>query len=152
KPEQQTISYNRQAGTNQLLSVTDALGRKTAYTYDSLGNVTTSTQLVGTSEAVATSFTYEPVYDQVTSITDPLNHTTYISYDSNGNAISVTDALGHQTTFGYNTAGQMVSMADALLNTWQFGYELGDLATIIDPDGRPASRFIDGAGRLLSVT
>ena len=38
KPEQQITTYTREAGTNLLTSMTDALGRRTDYGYDGLGN------------------------------------------------------------------------------------------------------------------
>lgn len=43
QPEAQTTTYEWQATTNLLLSVTDALTRKTAYTYNAKGNVLTVT-------------------------------------------------------------------------------------------------------------
>ena len=57
KPEQQTWTYERQPGTNFLLSVTDGLNRKTRYTYDSFGNTLTITASEGTAEAVTTTYT-----------------------------------------------------------------------------------------------
>jgi len=48
-PEQQPVTYARQAGSNFLTSVTDALERRTAYTYDGLGNVTSVQRLAGPS-------------------------------------------------------------------------------------------------------
>ncbi len=92
-PQAQTITYDRQAGTNLTLSQTDALGRKTDYAYDTMGNVTTITRLSGTPDAVTTTFTYEPTFNQVATITDPLNHTTTYGYDAQGNLTSITNAL-----------------------------------------------------------
>ena len=57
QPEAQTTTYEWQATTNLLLSVTDALTRKTAYTYDAKGNVLTVTRLV------TTTMTYEPTLE-----------------------------------------------------------------------------------------
>jgi RHS repeat-associated protein len=152
KPEQRTVTYERQAATNQVLSVIDPLNRKTAYAYDSMGNVTGVTRLSGTSEAVTTSFTYEPVYNKVASINDPLNHTVSLGYDAKGNVTSITDPLNHQTILAHNTAGQMLSITDSLQNRTQFGYEFGYLTTLTDPKGGTATRFIDDAGRVLAVT
>src|SRR5262249_24453217 len=70
--EQQSVSYERQASSQLLLSKTDALGRRTSYAYDAVGNVTAVTRLAGTPGAVTNSFAYEPVFSQVTSMTDPL--------------------------------------------------------------------------------
>src|ERR1043166_2059164 len=38
--EQQTTTIERQSGTNLVLSVTDPMSGKTAFTYDAMGNVT----------------------------------------------------------------------------------------------------------------
>jgi RHS repeat-associated protein len=152
KPEQRTVTYERQAGTNQVLSVTDPLNRKTAYVYDSMGNVTSVTRLSGTSPAITTTFTYEPVHNKVASVTDPLNHTVSFTYDANGSIASVTDPLNHQTTFAHNSAGQIASITDALQHSTQFGYEAGYLTTVTNPKGATALRFLDDAGRALAVT
>jgi RHS repeat-associated protein len=151
-PEQQTITYQRDATSNLVTSVTDPLNRQTAYTYDSMGNVTSITRLAGTPNAVTTSMTYEPTFNQLASVTDPLNHTTNFGYDSTGNLISVLDALQHQWSFGYNQSGQVTSATDPLTHSTQFTYDGGDLASITDPLGRSITRFVDGGGRLASVT
>lgn len=49
--EHQAITWQRDPNTNLIQSATDALGRTTAYTHDSLGNVTGVTWLSGTSQA-----------------------------------------------------------------------------------------------------
>jgi RHS repeat-associated protein len=151
KPEQQTITYSRQAGTNHILSETDALGRRTDFTYDDQGNTLSITRLAGTSGAVTTSYTYDTTFSQLTSITDPLNHTVTFGLDALGNITSVTDPLNHQTTMTYNAAGQITSTTDALQNTVQFGYDSGSLTTVTDLPGRTVTRFIDDAGRILSI-
>ncbi|MBI4490137.1 MAG: Ig-like domain-containing protein, partial [Deltaproteobacteria bacterium] len=152
KPEEQTITYEREAGTNLVLSVTDTLNRKTAYSYDATGNVSSITRLAGTPEAVTTSFTYESTFNQVASVTDPLSHTTSFGYDAKGNLTTVTDPLGKQTTLAYNPAGQPISITDPLGNTSQFTYDSGDLVAVTDPLGNSTNRFIDSAGRLVSLT
>ena len=43
----QQITYERQPGTNLLLSATDALGRKIVFTYDAQGNMTSPADLAG---------------------------------------------------------------------------------------------------------
>lgn len=150
KPEQQLITYERQAGTNFLLSVTDPLGRKTAYTYDAVGDPASTTWMADTAEAVTTSYTFDPVFGKPITITDPLNKVTHFSYDAKGNLTSQSDPLGHGATYTYNSAGQPVSMTDALTHTIQWNYDAGDLTSATDPLGRTVSQFIDAAGRLLS--
>lgn len=152
KTEQQTITYNRQPVSDLLLSMTDALGRQTSYTYDPMGNVMGITRLAGTPNAVTTTLAYEPVFNQLTAITDPLGHTTSLNYDGSGNLITVVDPLGNLSELTYNSAGQPVSVTDSLGNTTQFAYDLGDLVQITDPLARTVNRFVDSAGRLISVT
>jgi len=147
-----SYTFERQTGTDLVLSVTDPLNRRAEYAYDSMGNVTSMTRMAETSEAVTTSFTYESGFNQVASVTDPLSHTSSFAYDSKGSLTSVTDALNHQTTFSYNSAGQPVLATDPLGNTTQFSYDGGDLKAVTDPLGQTASRFIDAAGRVVSIT
>ena len=150
--EQQTVTYERQAGSNLPLSVTDQLGRKTTYTYDAAGNVTAVTRLAGTANAVTTTLTYEPTFNYPATVTDPLNHTTTFEYDGKGNITGAVNPLNHRTSFTYSPTGQLSSVRDPLGNTAQFRYEAGDLVEVINARGHSTSQFIDAAGRLLSLT
>jgi RHS repeat-associated protein len=152
RPEQQTVTYDRQAGTGLLNSMTEALGRTTSFQYDARGNVISLTRLAGTPQAVTSSFTYDPRFNELASITDPLNHTTAFAYDSRGSLTSVTDAEDRTSTFTYNGAGQVRTAKDPLGHTWTYGYALGDLTSVTDPLGRSTTRFVDSAGRVASVT
>lgn len=152
QPEQQTYSYQRQSGTNLLLSVTDPLSRTTSFTYDAMGNLASVTRLSGTSEAVTTTLTHEPAFNQVSSVTDPLNHTTAFEYDSTGSLTSINDSLNHHTTLTYNAAGQPLSVTDPLQHSFQFTYDSGDLVAVTDPLGRTVTRFVDALGRPITVT
>jgi YD repeat-containing protein len=101
----------------RLKGVTDALGKKTGYAYNTATNTTTITYpaddggYVGTATFVydnygklltskdpleagdpgrhTTTYLYDPKHN-LTSVTDPLNHTTSYTYDDNGNRTSVT--------------------------------------------------------------
>jgi RHS repeat-associated protein len=150
--EQQTATYERQAGSDLPLSVTDQLGRKTAYAYDAMGNVTSVTRLAGTASAVTTNFTYEPTFNYPATVNDPLNHTTTFEYDGRGNITGAVDPLGHRTSFTYSPAGQLLSVRDPLGDTAQFRYEMGDLVEVVNARGDSTAQFIDDAGRLLSLT
>jgi RHS repeat-associated protein len=151
-PEQQTTTYVRQAGSDFVQSATDALTRQTAYTYDTMGNVTSVTRLAGTPQAVTTTFAYESTFNQVTSIADPLSHSTTFGYDSSGHLTTITNALGKQTMFTYNSQGQPLTMTDPLSHTWQFSYDTGDLVSVTDPLGNTTTRFTDAVGRLVGLT
>ncbi len=152
QPEAQTTTYEWQATTNLLLSVTDALARKTAYTYDAKGNVLTVTRLATTPNAVTTIMTYEPLFNQVATVKDPLNHTTTFGYDPKGNLTTITNALSKITTITVNGQGQPLTLKDPLNNTTTFTYEAGDLIKVKDPLNRTTQRILDAAGRLRNIT
>lgn len=162
-PQQQTITYECQPVSGLLLSNTDALGRKTSYSYDALGETTSVTRLAGTGSAVTTYFSYPPLqsgnyvltspsFGKPIAVTDPVGDTTSFTYDSSGNLLNITDPLGNVTTLTYNTAGQVITQTDPLGNTTHFNYDSGDLVSIVDPLGRTTSRFVDSAGRLMFAT
>lgn len=152
RPEQQKVTYERQAGTNLPLSITDTLNRKTTYTYDALGNLTEVTRLAGTANATTLRFTYDAKFNQVSSATDALNHTSTLEYDALGNLIAIVNPLNQRTTMIYNAAGQPVSITDPAQNTARLEYEGGLLSAVTDPLGRTFTRFTDDAGRVLSIT
>ena len=148
KPEQQTTTFVRDAGTGRLLSKTDPLGRQTTWSYDSMGNVASVTRLAGSPDAVTNTYTYEPFYSQLATVTDPLNHTWSYTYDSAGNLASLSDPLGHQRTFSYNSRGQVLSFTDANNHLTSFEYSGADLIAVTDAVGQVTRRFYDVSGRL----
>jgi RHS repeat-associated protein len=151
-PEQQTTQYARASGTELVTSVTDQLGRVTAYVYDSLSNIISITRLSGTSQAVTTSYTYDPNFSQVTSVTDPLEHKTTVTIDGSGNATARIDPLGNTTTATYNAQGQIKSITDPLKNApTEFVYDASqDLSTITDPLQNTFTLGYDSEGRTIS--
>jgi RHS repeat-associated protein len=152
RPEQQTVTLERQAGTNLPLSIIDALNRRITFGYDSMGNVTSMTRLAGTPNAVTMTFTYDSAFNQPLSATDELNHTTNFNYDGFGNLISITNPLNEQLTFEYNTAGQLLSMADGMGQTTRWSYDGPDLISLTNPLGNVTRRFVDAVGRPISST
>lgn len=152
RPEQQTVTIERQSGNNLPLSITDSLNRRTQYVYDAMGNVTSVTDLAGTPDAVTTTFTYNGLYNQILTATDPLNHTTNLDYDGLGNLIGITNPLNNEITFEYDTGGQMVSMTNGLGQTTRWTYDGGDLISLTNPLGNVSRRFVDAVGRPISST
>ncbi|HEX7334055.1 MAG TPA: RHS repeat-associated core domain-containing protein [Pyrinomonadaceae bacterium] len=152
KPEEQSVTYQRDATSNHLLSITNTLGHVTTFQRNAAGSITSATSMAGTSAAATVSYTYDPVFNQLTSFTDTLSHTTTLTYDRFGNLTRITDPLGHQTNIAFNKSGQPISATDALGNKYQFAYSFGDLVEFRDPLGRGVNRTIDGGGRVTSVT
>src|SRR6266567_2748983 len=106
KPEQQQVAYTPDPTSNLVQSVTDALGRQTTYSYDSMGNVTSVTRLAGTSNAVTSSFTYDPTFSGVTSATDPLGHTATFSYDM----LSARPEVDPARIYGFGVGGGALTL------------------------------------------
>lgn len=65
----QTTTYTRDATSQRVDAVTDALGRQTTLGYDANNNVTSLTRLAGTADAVTTTLTYESTFQQLASVT-----------------------------------------------------------------------------------
>jgi RHS repeat-associated protein len=145
----QTTTFERQTGSNQLVSVTDPLRRTTRFEYDEIGNVTRITDPAGN----ARTFNYHPTFNRVTSITDPLGNVSRFEYSNVGNLSSYIDAIGNRTTIGYNNFGQPISSTDAQGNTTNFTYDtLGSLSEISDPLGNRVQRRYDQVFRLIEQT
>jgi len=151
----QTITFEREPGTNFLLSTTDPLGRVTRFTYDGSGNVTSITDPLNNIR----TFTYDPTFNKVTSITDPLGNLTTFEYEASGNLIAITDPLQNtlppaerlKTIFTYNSFGQPLTTTDPLGNTTTFTYDsTGNLKAITDPLGNTTQRIYDLVSRLIT--
>jgi len=151
RAEQQSETVQRGVTGGQILSHTDALGRRTDFTYDANGNLATLTRLAGTSDAITTTLSYSPVFDQIASVTNGLNKTTIVERNYHGTAVGIITPLGHRTTFEENGRGQMVTMTDPF-GTSQFEYDGSVLASTTNAMGATQRRIVDGAGRLRQTT
>jgi RHS repeat-associated protein len=145
-PEQQTLTIERDAA-NVVLSVTDALGRKTRLSRDGFNNITGVTRLADTANAVTDSFSYENTYQQLAGYTDPLGHSTTLGHDWLGNLTSVKDALGHTVQVTNDPLGRPSAITNALGKVTHIAYNLGDPSSVMDPLGRSTFVFTDAAGR-----
>ncbi len=144
-----TTTFERQTGTNLVLSVTDPLRRVTQLQYDSTGNVTKITDPAGN----ARTFTYSPTFNKVTSVTDPLGNITRFEYDSRGNVTAAINPLGNRIMIAYNSLGQPTRSTDPLGNVTTFTYDsIGRLTNITDPLGNRSQRSYDPVFRLISQT
>ena len=139
-----------------MLSVTDPLGRRTAFTRDAKGNITSVTRLAGTAQAATTRLTYVPTggvgIGRVARITDPLGQSTSFAYDAAGYPAQVTDSRGRMMSVaGFD--GMLRELADGLGSGTEFSRDNGtDVVAATDPLGRITALGRDGAGRLISRT
>jgi len=152
-----TERTHQDPGSN-VMSVTDALGHTTTYTFNEFD------QPVSVEDAMhnVTSFGYDADTGLLNRITDPLQHATTLAYDQVGNKIAQTDPDRHTTTFGYDTTGRQVSVIDPRGNlphadrakfTTTNVYDGEDrLRRSTDPLGHVQQWDYDSAGRLHAFT
>ena len=152
-PIAQTTAYERDS-SGLLLAMTDALGRRTAFTRDANGNVASATRLAGSPGAATTTIAYAPAGDwgvrRVAGITDPLGHTTSLSYDRAGYPAAMTDSLGSRTYIA-SFEGSLLELGDPLGHATVFRRDNGDnVVNVLDPLGRKTTEDRDSTGRLLT--
>ena len=151
-PEEQTTTYQRDPNTNLVLSMTDALGRKTAYTWDSKGNQLTETRLTGTANAVTASKTYIGEFNRLASSTDFLGRQTNFTYNNQGDLIELKDANGNGLKLGYDGYGQLLQVTNSLNQRINIDYDGFDVSKITDPINRVTQVFADSVGRYARIT
>jgi RHS repeat-associated protein len=95
-PAAGTWTYAYDPDTYGVTSVTDPNGHVTAHTYDAAGNVLTTTDALGKQ----TTYSYNSLRQELTRTT-PLGEVTTSTYDANGNRLTSTDPLGNKTTYTY---------------------------------------------------
>lgn len=155
-----TVTYD---AYGDVASVTDALGNKTLYGYDTgtgwrTSMVTPAGVAAGTTASCTppatgcTTYGYD-AYGDRTSTTDPLGNVTKASYDADGNETSTTDANNNTITTSYDAADQpvKVTQADGTTQTTDYNPD-GTIADTIDGLGNKTSYGYDGQGRQDSRT
>ena len=140
-----------------MASRTDALGRTTSYTYDSLGHKLTMVEPLpsGTSASAATTaYTYD-AFGNLTQTAAPLGRTTSSTYDGNGNKLADVDARTNTTSYGYDALNRLItttyptSPTTTSSKTYDFR---GNVVTETDQAGHVTKHVYDLAGRQTSVT
>ncbi len=150
-PFAQTTTTERDPASGRAVLVTDALGRKTRYTYDPTGNVASITSLYGTAAAITESFTWTADFNQIASYTDPLNHTTTLTYDSLGNLTQVQDPLNQITQVTLDAQGRLRRVYDPVTTRdFTLSYDQGDLRSLT-ANGRTTTFQPDAAGRVVAA-
>ena len=154
-------TYN---SAGQLLTVTDALGEKTGYAYDTFGRLTRITNADG---KTAASYTYDK-FDNIASFTDADGWTVLYEYDNadrltkaaypdkttelygyhNLDLVSYTDRQKNHWAYAYDPDRRLTSVTDPLLHkTIYTYYEDGTVKSVKDPNGLMTSWDIDLEGR-----
>ncbi len=145
----------------------------TAYGYDALGRVASSTSVVGTTlttrdqwkETVTDvlgklkDFTYD-AYGRLTKVTEHNSTTTYdtsYEWDHNNNLTKVTDALANLRMIAYDGLSRRTSLqdlhasGDATYGTWTFSYDnSGNLTSKVDPKSQTINYTYDDINRPLT--
>ena len=124
--------WDYQAGTSFITEYTDEAQVKSTYAYDFRGNLTKTTQAVGTQNPPL-GRVIEMRYDSVGRMTGRTQKgatvaddavTTY-EYDNCGNVTKITDAENQVTEMTYNVLGNVLTRKDARLHTSTMTYTPG---------------------------
>jgi YD repeat-containing protein len=130
-----------------LTRLVDAAGNQTDLAYDTLNNLTSTTD----SRGATTSYAYSGAL--LVSSTDALTNTTHYTYTTPADGVpagllkAVEDPQGNVTTYAYDSLGQRISTTDALNRSISYTYDnLGRLKTV-DDQGRVDWTCYNAAGR-----
>ena len=139
-----TLDMEWSADGKYLLAEEDPAGNRTTYTYDTLGNLTSTTDASGNTK----SYTYTGKL--LASSTDAEGKTTSYTYTPEGWLESQTDAYGRTTSYTYDDHGQRLTTTDWLGESTGYTYdELGNQTETVDAQGRINRNEYDDAGQLL---
>ncbi|MHB1524597.1 MAG: putative Ig domain-containing protein, partial [Candidatus Dormibacteria bacterium] len=153
-----TTTYD---SAGRAISTTDPAGLVTNNQYDAAGQVTQTSEVVGSTTRTTTS-TYN-ADGQVASTTDAMGNTTQYQYNAAGQVTTTTFADGSTVTDQYNALGQKTAETDQNGNVTQYQYgPFGNLTEVIEPSvtnpvtGNPANptyRYTyDTYGNMTSMT
>jgi len=131
-----------------------ALCGTTSYDYDAFGNLVTLTDATG----VQSTYTYN-LRGYKTSATDADTGITSFTPDSLNELVVQKDANGNTTTLGYDLLGRVTSRLEPESTTptrWGYGtnlalHEIGRISSVTKPDGYAESYTFDSAGRANTV-
>ena len=114
--------------SDNLISMTDELGRVTTFVYDSNGNLLRA-NFPGDAHV---DYTYDS-QGRVLTMSDAAGNTTDFQYDAQGNLASATDPEGNTVAYAYDALGRKTSKTDARGMTTAYQYDaLGRVVKVID--------------------
>jgi RHS repeat-associated protein len=139
-------------GAHRLTQITDALGNKTVYTLDAMGNRTAEATY---DPANALHRTHTRVFNTLNQLWKDVNAagtaavTTTFGYDAQGNQTSIAAPLARNTTNGYDELNRLKQITDPANGVTQFGYDANDnLTSVTDPRSLVTSYVYNGFGDL----
>ncbi len=143
-----TTRFEYDDPTGALVTITDALGHRTAVTPDTRSLLAAVTNARG----FATTYTHSPA-GLLTALTDPAGATTSFAYDEAGRLLVLTDPLDGRTTYAYDARGRLLSVTDPAGGTTAYAYDAtGNRTRVTDANGRTTASAYDQGNRLLRVT
>jgi RHS repeat-associated protein len=150
-----TWEFQYDPATLGMTKVTDPNGHAITATFDSQGNVLTTTDALGRK----TANTYDSVNNLLTT-TDPADVTTTMTYDARGNLLTrsrplVGTAQAQTVTYTYGDSshpGDVTAMTDADGNRSTYTYDaIGDRTSATDPLGNKTTSSYNTIGWLLTA-
>jgi RHS repeat-associated protein len=126
-------------------SMTDPNGHTTTYTYDSYGDLASSSLTVG-SLTDTTSDSYDPLGARYCEVSPNANaasvscpafgasrvaDTTTWTYDADGNVTNTTDADANATSYSYDADNNQTQVTDPLTNVTKTAYDADDRTTTV---------------------
>ena len=164
-----SYSYTSISGTDYVDTITNALGQKTVFQYDSIGNMTKTIAPGGDTTAITYNNlslpesirdplgrTVRTRYDslgRVTARINPTGDSTRYSYDNFGNLACVVDPMGRSTSYAYDIMGRLLRETDPAGNVTRYAYDnSGRLDTLFDPKNHRTTFVYDSAGNLVRST
>ena len=159
-----TTQYAYDAAGN-VLHITDPTGSVTAYGYDRLNRLTSTTRpaSTGVTAGPTESFGYD-MLGNVVRRTNAEDESTYSIYDARGRQIASIDDLGFETRYRYDAVGNLLEVVDPQPNSTVYAYDalnrvktdviLNDQAvplqrSYIYSDAGTLDRSIDRNGRVI---
>jgi large repetitive protein len=124
----------------------------TEYQYDTRGRKAEAKDVLSSTEAYATQFSYDSVGNLITQ-TDKESRTTTYQYDELGRKVKTTDALAGVTEYTYDNRSNLISLKDAKGNTTTFEYDGNNrLTKETRPLGQTATYQYNATGSLIRKT
>lgn len=142
-----TTSYTYDTEGNRTQITRDSF-QPTKYSYNALGNVTSTTDAKG----ITTTMVYDANEVDLKQVTSGLG-TVSMTYNSSHELVSITDRLGKITTFTYNDYGQILSQKDAKGIITTYLYDSDKLLQQITRSGQVLDSYTyDNIGRVRTHT